>query len=109
MMTTNSDIERWLELEEIKYRASLVQCRIEAGISVDDLAMAMDRSVQMVQEVENFDSDPHLSTMRRYCAAIGALAQHRVTLLPEPESEGSPSTEARSARSNREATDEPRL
>lgn len=93
MMTNdNPELERWLELEELKYRASLVQCRIQAGYTVEDVAKAMGRTAAAVVTVEDFDSDPHLSTMRRYSAAIGALGQHRVTALPEPESDGNEST-----------------
>lgn len=78
-------LELWLELEDRKYRASLVQKRIEARLTREDVAHAMGRSGQAILQVEDLNSDPHLSTLRRYAAAVGALVDHRVFRWIEPE------------------------
>lgn len=77
-----ADIERWQELEDLKYRASLVQCRIAAGLTVHDLAVSMGFSDQFVERIENFEEDPHLSTLRRYAAAVGAAVHKNVRQVP---------------------------
>jgi predicted transcriptional regulator len=79
------DIERWQELEDLKYRASLVQCRIAAGITVHDIAVAAGVSDSFIERIEDFTADPHLSTLRRYAAAIGAAVHHSVRQVPADE------------------------
>lgn len=89
---TPIDIDRWQELEDLKYQASLVQCRIAAGLTVHDLAVAMGISDSYIERIENFAEDPHLSTLRRYAAAVGAVVHHSVGRVPgaeEPQPEPS--------------------
>ena len=79
------DIERWQELEDLKYRASLVQCRIAAGLTVHDLAVSMGFSDEFVSRIEDFTKDAHLSVLRRYAAAVGAVVHHSVRQVPAEE------------------------
>lgn len=56
----------------------LIQVRVLAGMSKSDVADAMGRHRSVVTNFEKMTSDPHLSTIRRYAAAVGALVTHRV-------------------------------
>lgn len=47
-------------------------------LTQSDVAKAMQRSKTAVSNFERLGSDPHLSTVRRYAAAIGALITHTV-------------------------------
>lgn len=47
-------------------------------LTQSDVAKAMQRSKTAVSNFERLGSDPHLSTVRRYAAAIGALIIHKV-------------------------------
>ena len=79
------DIERWQELEDLKYRASLVQCRIAAGLTVHDLAVAAGVSDRVIESIEDFTSDPHLSTLRQYASMVGAAVHYGVRQMPADE------------------------
>lgn len=59
-------------------RSELVLLRREAGLSQGDVAERMGISQQAVSKFERYDSDPKLSTVRRYANAVGALITHRV-------------------------------
>lgn len=75
-----TELERWQELEVLKFRAALIQRRIEAGITADNLLKAVGRRrKEWLEMMEDVNSDPPLSSVRRYAAAIGALVQHRVS------------------------------
>lgn len=63
-------------LDELRSR------RISNGLSLDDVAERMGLSTGYVLGIENGTRDPHLSTMRRYVHAVGAVIQHQV--LPAP-------------------------
>lgn len=77
-----AEFERWQELEDLKYRASLVQCRLAAGLTVHDIAVAMGVSDVFVARIEDFEEDAHLSTLRRYAVAVGAAVHHNVYQMP---------------------------
>lgn len=56
----------------------LVRRRKQLGLSQAQVAAAMGRSQSVVSDIETMNSDPRLSTLRRYAAAIGAAVKHRV-------------------------------
>ena len=59
-------------------RSELTLLRREAGLSQGDVAERMGVTQQAVSKFERYDSDPKLSTVRRYANAVGALVAHRV-------------------------------
>ncbi len=52
---------------------SLVKLRRAKGLTQDMVAQAMNRSKTAVSNFERLGADPHLSTIRRYAAAVGAM------------------------------------
>lgn len=58
----------------------LVAARIASGMSKAAVAAAIGRHPSVITNFEKLTADPHLSTVRRYAAAIGA----RITHLVEP-------------------------
>jgi len=56
----------------------LVQMRKDKGLTQKVVAERMKRDVAAVSNFERLRADPHLSTIRRYAAAIGASITHRV-------------------------------
>lgn len=67
-----------LAREHRTMRTELVQLRRNAGLTQGDLAERMGVSQQAISKFERYDSDPKLSTARRYANAVGALIEHRV-------------------------------
>jgi transcriptional regulator with XRE-family HTH domain len=57
---------------------ALVELRKRADISQTEVAARMGVSPSAVSRIESGDRDPHLSTLRRYALAIGAVVQHDV-------------------------------
>lgn len=56
----------------------LVALRKTKGMRQKDVAERMRRDKSAVSIFEQLGSDPHLSTIRRYAAAIGAIVTHSV-------------------------------
>jgi len=56
----------------------LVQMRKDKGLTQKIVAKRMNRDVAAVSNFERLRADPHLSTIRRYAAAIGASITHQV-------------------------------
>jgi transcriptional regulator with XRE-family HTH domain len=56
----------------------LVAMRKRKGLSQDVVASRMNRSKTAVSNFERLGADPHLSTIRRYAAAVGAQITTRV-------------------------------
>lgn len=56
----------------------LVQMRKDKGLTQKVVAERMKRDVAAVSNFERLRLDPHLSTIRRYAAAIGASITHQV-------------------------------
>lgn len=56
----------------------LVQMRIDKGLTQKQVAERMRRDKAAVSNFERLSADPHLSTIRRYAAAIGACITHDV-------------------------------
>lgn len=60
-------------------RAALVHLRRREGLTQEQLANRMGITQQAVHKFERYDSDPKLSTIRRYANAVGALIKYDVT------------------------------
>lgn len=58
---------------------SLVAIRKAKGLTREEVARRMNRSAAAVVDLERLGADPHLSTIRRYAAAIGARIDTSVT------------------------------
>jgi len=63
---------------DYKFIADLVQQRKAAGLTQEDVAARIGISQPSVAKFERHDSDPKLSTIRRYAHAIGAMIGHSV-------------------------------
>jgi len=57
---------------------ALVQMRKDKGLTQAEVAKRMKRDRAAVSNFERLSADPHLSTIRRYAAAIGASVTHDV-------------------------------
>lgn len=57
---------------------ALVQMRKDKGLTQTEVAKRMKRDKAAVSNFERLSADPHLSTVRRYAAAIGASVTHDV-------------------------------
>lgn len=58
----------------------LVQVRHDQGLTQRDVAERMGRSQPNISAFERIGGDPHLSTVRRYAAAVGARVQWQVVV-----------------------------
>lgn len=67
-----------LAREDREMKASLIQLRRAANLSQQDIADRLGVSQQAINKIERYDSDPKLSTLRRYANAVGALITHEV-------------------------------
>ncbi len=67
-----------LAREDYAMRSDLVALRRQAGLTQKQVAERMGVTQQAVHKLERYDSDPKLSTVRRYANAVGALIEHRV-------------------------------
>jgi transcriptional regulator with XRE-family HTH domain len=67
-----------LAKNDFQLLADLVQVRISSGLTQADVAERLGISQQAVSKLESYDSDPKLSTIRRYAHAVGALVAHVV-------------------------------
>ncbi|MDO3200606.1 helix-turn-helix domain-containing protein [Mycobacteroides abscessus] len=56
----------------------LVLMRKSKNLTQEDVAKRMNRHKAAVSNFERLSTDPHLSTIRRYAAAIGAAITHEV-------------------------------
>jgi DNA-binding XRE family transcriptional regulator len=63
---------------EHRFMADLVAARKHAGLSQTDVAERMGVPPRTVTALESSYSDPCLSTLRRYCLAIGVYVAHDV-------------------------------
>lgn len=67
-----------LAREDRQMKANLIELRQRAGLTQADVAALLGISQQAVNKLERYDSDPKLSTLRRYANAVGALVEHTV-------------------------------
>ena len=70
---------RVLAKNDYKLRRDLVRARRAAGLTQPEVAERMGISQQAVSKIERYDSDPKLSTLRRYAHAVEAIVEHKVT------------------------------
>lgn len=68
-----------LAREDRQMKADLIDMRQRAGLSQKAVADMLGISQQAVYKFERYDSDPKMSTLRRYANAVGALVEHSVT------------------------------
>ncbi|MBF0696953.1 helix-turn-helix domain-containing protein [Actinomyces bowdenii] len=61
----------------------LVAVRERYGMTQADVARAMGTNQASISRFESGHSDAHLSTVRRYAKAVGALIRHEVTAVNE--------------------------
>lgn len=70
------------EASMLLFRYDLIRARIQRGLSVVTVAECMGMSPKgLIKAMERVDSDPHLSTVRRYAHCVGVLLSH--TILPD--------------------------
>lgn len=62
-----------------RMKTELVALRRGADMSQAEVGALLGVSRQAIQKLERYDSDPKLSTLRRYANAVGAIVEHRVT------------------------------
>ncbi|MBD8101305.1 helix-turn-helix domain-containing protein [Plantibacter sp. CFBP 8775] len=74
---------RLLAKNDFKYLRDLVSARRAAGLSQEDVAERMGVSQQAISKIERYDSDPKLSTLRRYAHAVEAVVEHQVSPVTE--------------------------
>ena len=67
-----------LAAQDYEVIAALVGKRIALGLSQTDVAEMLGVTQQAISKFEQMDSDPRLSTIRRYALAVEAEIEHRV-------------------------------
>ncbi|MBT1620607.1 helix-turn-helix domain-containing protein [Curtobacterium flaccumfaciens pv. poinsettiae] len=60
-------------------KSDLIAQRRRAGMTQKQVADLLGISQQAVTKLERYDSDPKLSSLRRYANAVGAIVEHRVS------------------------------
>jgi transcriptional regulator with XRE-family HTH domain len=71
---------RDLVREDFDMLDALVDLRRRNGLTQEQVALKMGRDKSAACRFERLDSDPRLSTIRRYARAIGAFVEHRVSV-----------------------------
>jgi transcriptional regulator with XRE-family HTH domain len=64
---------------------ALIQVRERSGKTQSQIAELMGVSPSAVSRIESGERDPHLSTLRRYALAVGAVVRHDVRSFDEVE------------------------
>lgn len=77
-VTAAESLAAELAAEDYGLVTSLIRIRESRGITQADLAGRLEVSQQSVSKFEQMDSDPRLSTIRRYAIAVGASIRHDV-------------------------------
>ncbi|MEV8610282.1 helix-turn-helix transcriptional regulator [Amycolatopsis sp. NPDC051373] len=72
-------LAHFLVEQDYQCLADLVEIRKARGLSRDEVAERMGRTVEQVADFECVNSDPCLSTIRRYALAVHAMVSHVVT------------------------------
>lgn len=71
MLKQAEERDRWL-IED------LIHARHAAGMSVEDVAIALGWSKKAVEKFEAENSDPYMSTIRRYASAVSVRYKHEL-------------------------------
>jgi transcriptional regulator with XRE-family HTH domain len=69
---------RLLARYDRQLKSELIAQRRRAGMTQKQVAELLGVSQQAVTKLERYDSDPKLSSLRRYANAVGAIVEHRV-------------------------------
>ena len=77
--TPSRRLARALASADESLHVSLIQARIAAGLSQQDVADLIGVSQPTVAAFERYDNDPKLSTIRRYAHAVGVTVTHEVS------------------------------
>ncbi|KLN67591.1 hypothetical protein ABM90_31075 [Rhodococcus erythropolis] len=88
---------------DIEMLHALVQRRRDSGLSQAEVADEMGRDKSSVCRFERLDSDPRMSTVRRYAGAIGALVTHHIYFSDPGDLHGGPLNMTRSTSSRNQA------
>ncbi|MEZ0357330.1 helix-turn-helix domain-containing protein [Mycobacterium sp. SA01] len=75
---------------DLQMLAALVQMRRDKGLTQETVAASLGRDKSSVSRFERLDSDPRMSTVRRYARAVGALITHDVSDFAETEKRPQP-------------------
>ncbi|WP_421876754.1 helix-turn-helix domain-containing protein [Mycolicibacterium wolinskyi] len=86
--SADSRLRRKLAQADDDLLEQLVQLRKDKGLTQQVVADRMKRDKAAVSNFERLSADPHLSTIRRYAAAIGASVEHHVQDFEAIESSG---------------------
>jgi DNA-binding XRE family transcriptional regulator len=73
------ELREHLAANDDRLLEDLVAMRKSKRLKQEEVAVRMNRSKTAVSNFENLGSDPHLSTIRRYAAAVGAWIETKVT------------------------------
>lgn len=79
LQTSEARLALELAREDQKLLAELVAIRKRRGLSQDHVADALGLSQATISAFERIGNDPHLSTVRRYCRAVGVMVRHHIT------------------------------
>ncbi|WP_434158806.1 helix-turn-helix transcriptional regulator [Rhodococcus sp. BGS-1C] len=63
---------------------ALISLRIKKNITQSAIAESLGRHRSAVSNFERLGADPHLSTIRRYAAAVGAKVRHVIEDVDDP-------------------------
>lgn len=69
---------RLLARSDRQLKSDLIAQRRRAGMTQKQVANLLGISQQAITKLERYDSDPKLSSLRRYANAVGAIVEHRV-------------------------------
>lgn len=78
------EVDQYLELETLRFRAALIQARIRSDISREDLCAEVGQ--QCFDDMEDLTSDPRMSSIRRYCTAVGISFSASVSVFVDADS-----------------------
>lgn len=70
-------IRKALKKNALEYQIAraIIKARIEKGLTQNQLAQRMKTKQSVISRLENFDTVPSLSSLKRYADALGATLQ----------------------------------
>jgi DNA-binding XRE family transcriptional regulator len=79
MNSPDGKLARKMAHENYNLLFGLIEHRIAAGLTQQDVANSLGISQQAVAKFESMDNDPRLSTISQYALAINALVTHKIS------------------------------
>ena len=76
--TPEARLYRKLAREDQRLLGELVEIRKLRGLTQEQVADSLGLSQATISAFERIGNDPHLSTLRRYCRAIGVMVTHHL-------------------------------